>query len=323
MRVKTGPVRLSRAALAAALPLVALTSSGCLVLQKDLDQCTSTAASYRATAEQKAKQDDATILDLQGRLTAAESATQDRDGRLSELSTSSHNLQAQLDEATAINQQLRGELERLGKDVDKVLADRGTLSRALEDAKTRLEELRKAQAAAEARAMLFKDFEQRFKSLIEAKQLRVETRRGQLVVEVSGDLLFEPAHAEVRSAGRGVLMELARALQGLAGGGRRFLVTDDVDDEPLKARRYHSLWELTATRAVAVVEYLVSLGVPAASLTPAGGSSNDPLFKNDSAEDRAKNRRVEIALLPNPPDAPPAPPLPPAPPPVPPRPLAR
>jgi chemotaxis protein MotB len=300
-------VRLSSAALAAALPLVALTSSGCLVLQKDLDQCNSTAASYRAGAEQKEKQDAATILDLQGRLTAAESATQDRDGRLSDLSTSTHNLQAQLDEATAINQQLRGELERLGKDVDKVLADKGTLAKALDDAKARLEELRKAQAAAEARAMLFKDFEQRFKALIDAKQLRVETRRGQLVVEVNGDLLFEPAHAEVRTAGRGVLMELARALQGPSAGGRRFLVTDNVDDEPLKNKHFHSLWELTATRAVAVVEYLVTLGVPAASLTPAGAGSNDPLAplaRNATPDDRAKNRRVEIALLPNVPDAP-------------------
>ncbi|MGH7295617.1 MAG: OmpA family protein, partial [Polyangiaceae bacterium] len=253
-----------------------------------------------------AKQDAAAILDLQARLSAAESSTQDRDTKLSDLSTAAHNLQAQLDEATAINQQLRGELERLGKDVDKVLADKGTLAKALDDAKARLEELRKAQAAAEARTLLFKDFEQRFKSLIDAKQLRVEMRRGQLVVEVNGDLLFEPGRAEVRSAGRGVLMELGRALQGLSAGGRRFLVTDDVDDEPLKGKRYHSLWELTATRAVAVVEYLVSLGVPAAALTPAGGSSTDPIAKNDSAEGRAKNRRVEIALLPNTPDAPPA-----------------
>jgi chemotaxis protein MotB len=91
-------------------------------------------------------------------------------------------------------------------------------------------------------------------------------------------------------------MELARALQGLSAG-RRFLVTDHMDEEALKAKHYHSLWELTATRAVAVVEYLVSLGVPAASLTPAGGGSNDPLARNDTPENRAKNRRVEIALL--------------------------
>src|SRR5450432_3527126 len=64
----------------------------------------------------------------------------------------------------ALQQQLRGELERLGKDVDKVLADRGTLAKALDDAKSRLDELRKAQAAAESRTLLFRDFGQRFKA---------------------------------------------------------------------------------------------------------------------------------------------------------------
>ena len=299
---------------AVVLLAVALSSSGCLVLKKDYDQCVSDASTFKAAADQKQKADAAVILDLQGRLTAAETATQDRDSKLSDLSTSAHNLQAQLDEATAINQQLRGALERMGKDVDKILVDKGTLTKALDDAKARLEELRKAQAAAEARTMLFKDFEQRFKSLIDAKQLRVETRRGQIVVEVNGDLLFDPDKAEVKTAGRGVLMELAKALQGLSSG-RRFLVTDHSDDEPGKPKHYHSLWELTATRAVAVVEYLVSLNVPPASLTPAGGGSSDPLVKNDTPDNRARNRRVEIALLAGdeaPPAAvAPAPPLPP------------
>jgi chemotaxis protein MotB len=297
-------MRPQASAATAALAALALASSGCLVFQKDLDQCRAEAATYRAGAEAKQKDAAAQILQLQERLTAAESATQDRDARLSDLSTSAHNLQAQLDEATAINQQLRGELQRLGKDVDKILAERGTLSKALEDAKARLEELRKAQAAAEARAMLFRDLAARFKPLADAGQLRIESRRGQLVMELTGDLLFEPGKTEIRTVGKGVLMEVARALETSGGGAqagtRRFLVTDHVDDEPLKSKRYKNAWELTAARAAAIVDYLVSLKVPAASLTAAGAGSADPRAPNDNADNRAKNRRVEIALLPGP-----------------------
>jgi flagellar motor protein MotB len=47
-----------------------------------------------------------------------------------------------------------------------------------------------------------------------------------------------------------------------------------------------------------VVELLVSVGVPAGSLAAAGAGSSDPLVANDSPPDRAKNRRLEIALLP-------------------------
>ncbi len=290
--------------LLAAASAVLLGSSGCIVLKKDYDQCVTDAAGYRAAAEAKQKEDAAAALALQERLTAAESATQDRDSKLADLSTSAHNMQAQLDEATAINQQLRGELQRLGKDVDKILADKGTLSKALDDAKARLDELRKAQAAAEARVMLFKDFGQRFKALVDAGQLRIEQRRGQLVLEVTGDLLFEPGHAEVRTAGKGVLLEVARALQTASPATRRFLVTDHVDEEaPSKARHAKSALELTAERAVAVVELFASVGVPAGSLTAAAAGSSDPLVANDSAADRARNRRLEIALLPGPDEA--------------------
>jgi chemotaxis protein MotB len=277
--------------------LLGVGSAGCLVLRKDYDQVVADAA--KAHADAVAKQGDAAaqIHALQEQVTAAESATQDRDSRLNELSTSSHNLQAQLDEQTAINQQLRAELGRLGKDVDKILAERGTLSKALDDARARLDELRKAQAAAEARTVLFRDFQQRFKALIDAGQLRIESRRGRLVMNVNGDLLFDAGHAELRGAGKGSLMEIARALQ-VSAQARRFLVTAHVDDEPLKSKRYKSTWELTTARAVVVVEYLVSLGVKPESLTAAGAASFDPVAPNDSADGRGKNRRLEIALVP-------------------------
>ena len=196
----------------AAVSLGAAPSLGC-VSKVIYDREVADAAKAQADADAKQKDDAAQIQALQEQLTAAEATTQDRDSKLSELSTTSHNLQAQLDEATAINQQLRGELERLGKDVDKILADRGTLSKALDDAKARLDELRKAQAAAEARTQLFQDLGRRFQALVSAGQLRVESRGGRLVVSVKGDLLFDAGKAELRSAGKGALMEIARALE--------------------------------------------------------------------------------------------------------------
>jgi flagellar motor protein MotB len=88
--------------------------------------------------------------------------------------------------------------------------------------------------------------------------------------------------------------------------GRRFLVTAHVDDEPLKSKHFHSTWELTAERGAVVVDYLVSLGLAPASFEAAGAGSFDSLVPDDSPDDRARNRRVEIALLPGPEPAPPA-----------------
>jgi chemotaxis protein MotB len=279
--------------------LLAVAPCGCLVSRAQYQECLADSETVRADALAKHKDGAAKIQDLEQRLAAAGAATQDRDAKLSELSTASHNLQAQLDEATAMNQQLRGELSRVGQDVDKILADRGTLAKALDDAKARLDELRKAQTVAEDRARLFRDFAQRFKGLIDAGQLRVESRRGRLVMNVNGDLLFDEGRAEIRTAGKGTLMEIAHGLEATAPAksGKRFVVTAHVDSEPAKSRHFKSSWELTTARAVAVVEYLVSLRVPGDSLTAAGAGAFDPLVPGDSAEERAKNRRVEIALL--------------------------
>lgn len=270
------------------------------VKKADYDLCVADAAKTRADAAAKDKADAAAIARLRAESAAAEAATQDRDAKLSDLSTEQHNLRAQLDEATAMNAQLRAELSRLGKDVDKILQERGTMAKALDEAKARLEELRKAQAAAEARTELFRDFERRFKALVDAGQMRIETRRGRLVMEVSGDLLFDANRTEVRVAGRGALMEIARAVETTSppSSGRRFVVTAHLDDAKVSSRRYKTPWDLTAARAVAVVQYLVSLGVAAESLTAAGAGSYDPIAPNDSDGARARNRRIEVALQP-------------------------
>jgi chemotaxis protein MotB len=300
----------------ALLAAASIGATGC-VLKKDYDKVVAGAEQAKTQADADHKSEEARIADLQQQLTQAQGELQDRDARLTDLTTTSHNTQAQLDEQTAINQQLRGELERLGKDADKLLAERGTMSKALDDAKARLEELRKAQAAAEARTAAFRDLAIRFKSLIDVGQLRIDNRHGELVVDLSGDLLFDVGHAEIRTVGKGVLMELARALQQLPvppggqAGTRRFLVTSHVDDAPLKSKRYKTTWELTTARAAAAVEYLVSLGMPAESLTAAGAGSFDPIAPNDSTENRAKNRRLEVALLPSSPPPASAPATPP------------
>jgi len=293
--------------------LVGAAPSGC-VSKARYDECVTGAAEFHASAEAQQKQDTARLQDLSQQLARAQSATQERDDRLNDLSTQHHNLQSRLDEATAINLELRAQLQRVGTDVDKMLAERGVLSSALQDARARLDELRKAQALDAARTQLFRDLEKRFKPLVDSGQLAIQSRRGQLVVNVQGDLLFDEGRSEIREAGKGVLMEIARAIEVTSppSTGRRFLVTAHVDSDEKEStksrgsrRAAPSSWELTAARAVEVVKYLVSVGVAPTSLTAAGAGSFDPIVPNEGAQDRAKNRRVEIALLP---EAPPEPP---------------
>ncbi len=72
-------------------------------------------------------------------------------------------------------------------------------------------------------------------------------------------------------------------------------VEGHTDDVPV-ARRFPSNWELAAARASSVVRLLIDLGVEPKRLTAVSRAEFAPIASNDSAEGRAKNRRIEIQL---------------------------
>jgi chemotaxis protein MotB len=250
----------------------------------------------RAEGEQQ-KQAGAVQLDkINADLQAARTALQENENQLSQTNVQSHNLQAKLDESTAIGQRLREELQRLGKNVDGLLSEKGTMSHALEDAKQRLEELRKAQAATEARTALYKQLIQKFKKLTDAGQLRIELRDGRMILQLPNDVLFDSGQAAVKPDGQRAIGQVAGVLKTL--GGRKFQVAGHTDNVPIDRAKFASNWELSTARAVAVVRYLVSQGVASEALSAAGYGEFAPLVANDTAEHKAKNRRIEISLVP-------------------------
>jgi chemotaxis protein MotB len=205
--------------------------------------------------------------------------------------------QHELDEATAMNASLRAELERLGKDVDKLLADRGTLGSALDDARRRLDELRRAQAASEARATLFRSLAIKLKKMIDAGELRVLLRDGRMVLSLPNEVLFDSGKAKIKPGGRQALDQVSSVLTGIQG--REFQVAGHTDNEPIRISGYPSNWELSTARALEVVKLMISLGIPAANVSAAGYGEFDPVGDNGTGEGRAQNRRIEITLVPN------------------------
>jgi chemotaxis protein MotB len=208
-----------------------------------------------------------------------------------------HELQVKLDGAIAENDQLRNELTRLGKNADSLLAEKGMLASALDGAKARLEELRKAQAAADARAALFKQLALKFQKMIDAGQLKVALRNGRMVIQMSNDVLFDSVQTEIKSSGKTALSQVGDVLRTIPN--RSFQVAGDTNNVPIQTAMYPSNWELSTRRAVEVVHYLVSRGVRPDVLSAAGYGEFDPVASNDSSPGRTRNRRIEIVLQPN------------------------
>jgi chemotaxis protein MotB len=73
--------------------------------------------------------------------------------------------------------------------------------------------------------------------------------------------------------------------------------TDNVPIGPELRNRFPANWELSTARATDVVRYLVAQGVNPNILSAQGFGDSRPVASNDTAQGRAKNRRVEIVIM--------------------------
>jgi chemotaxis protein MotB len=211
--------------------------------------------------------------------------------------------QSQYDAALSDANKEKGRAQALEKELGDLKAENEKLrakpSAAELDAQTKaeLEELRKQKAAADARLKTHDELVKRFKKMIDAGKLEITVRRGQIVLALETDVLFDPGKTEVKAEGKTALKEIAEAIRSV--GGRRFQVAGHTDMTPIKTKEFPSNWELSTARAVVVVKLLVAEKVRPAVLSAAGFAEFDPVGNNTGAGGRAKNRRIEIILLPN------------------------
>ncbi|MFI5301686.1 MAG: flagellar motor protein MotB [Polyangiales bacterium] len=280
---------------------VAMASGAMMFASSGLTGCVTQGTYDRAmaAAATSVRQRDDRIARIESGLAEAKMQIELRERKIAELDAARSNAVHALDEATAIDQHLREELTRLGRDVDKVLAEKGTMSKALDDARARLAELRAAQEAAARRTRTFAELASALRPRIDDGSLTVVLRHGRVVVTIVGDLLFEPGKTELRPTAKALIAEVAKSVHDL---GDRSVEVGAHADEALagaaKATR-DDRWTFTTARAVAVVVALADSGLPAARLSATGFGTHDPVADNDTPEGRARNRRVEIALRPD------------------------
>ena len=198
---------------------------------------------------------------------------------------------------------LTKKLESLGQDVSRLETERGTLGGELESAKKRMDELRKAQAQAEARAAQFRKLVTQFKTLTDAGKLQVEIRENRMIVRLGDKILFDPGKTDLKPEGKDALTQVTGVLKALPN--RNFQIAGHTDNIPIKSAKFRSNWDLSTARAVEVLNFMVAAGMEAKRVSAAGYADQSPVAGNDTPENKAKNRRIEITLVPNLDDLPP------------------
>jgi chemotaxis protein MotB len=171
------------------------------------------------------------------------------------------------------------------------------LAKRLGATKREIEELRRQEELQKQRMATFRKLLSRLRSMIDSGKLKVEIRKGRMIVKMSDKILFDPGKKKLKKDGSAALKQLAGVLKDI--GDRDFMVAGHTDNVPIKTRRFRSNWELSAARAVEVVQFLQKEGVDPKHLSAGAYSEYDPVGDNSTDEGKRSNRRIEIVLMPN------------------------
>ncbi|MBX7083377.1 MAG: OmpA family protein [Nannocystaceae bacterium] len=225
-------------------------------------------------------------------------------GLLVACSPSRKELQASLDKANAdlaASQQqvqtLQGKITELENDIKERDQKIAQLEKDRDATATELAALRDEQARRNKELDTFRQLFARLKKLIDAGTIKVSFRKGRMIVEMASAVLFDSGKTELKPGGKTALDELVVAFQSVSD--RDLMVAGHTDTDPIKTRQFKSNWELSTARAVVVTDYMISKGFPAEHLGAAGFGEFDPVASNADVEGKAKNRRIEIVLMPN------------------------
>lgn len=198
------------------------------------------------------------------------------------------------------------QLAEIGAEHAKIKNERDQLAKSLTVSKDELVALREAKDKAEARAKAIDDIHRQFAKLTGAGELKIAARRGSLVLSLPAEVLFPSGVAELSREGEIKVLEVGFNLKQFPG--RRFMVLGHTDNQPLKSSVYPDNWALSVARALTVARVLAQGGVNRKNLVVAGAGEHDELVPNTSAAAMARNRRIEIVLLPALDELPPLPP---------------
>ena len=204
-----------------------------------------------------------------------------------ELSTTKDELSAKANEASIYQEALESI-----KSEKSVLKDKFA---QIESEKRGIESERKRKEAE------FAEIQASFREQIEAQEMTITELKGKLTVNLVDKILFDSGKSNLKRDGKKVLDKIAQLLLNKYPD-RQIRVEGHTDDLPIGAKlqkEFPTNWELSAARALSAVRYLQEKNrVAPQRLAAVAFGQHHPLEKGKTPEARARNRRIEIVLLP-------------------------
>lgn len=156
----------------------------------------------------------------------------------------------------------------------------------------------------------YMDIEADLKSLIEhldeyaetlglGERLEIKPEERGIVIRFMDNVLFDSGSAEIKPGSLDILKSVAEMLNREEFSNRQIKVEGHTDsDQIIRSSKFPTNWELSSARATNVLRYLVEVeNIEGSRVSSSGYSYYRPILPNDSPENKAKNRRVDIVIL--------------------------
>lgn len=133
------------------------------------------------------------------------------------------------------------------------------------------------------------------KEEIEKGSVSIQTEGMKVIVHLMENATFSSGEAQLHDAFRPTLNKIAELIDNNSG---EVTISGHTDNVPIANDRFRSNWDLSTSRAVSVAHELLDVAVlDPAHVMVTGHADTRPREPNDSAENRAKNRRVDISIV--------------------------
>jgi chemotaxis protein MotB len=132
---------------------------------------------------------------------------------------------------------------------------------------------------------------------LDDEDIEISVEKGVVFVSISDKLLFRSGSYNVTPAAKEVLGKVAKVVNNKPDF--EFMVEGHTDNVPIRTQCLEDNWDLSVKRATSIVRILQNdFGVDPKRMTAAGRGEHVPLLDNTTADNRAKNRRTRIVVLP-------------------------
>lgn len=173
--------------------------------------------------------------------------------------------------------------------------ERGGQQAESEEDKQSAESESNSEAASEKTKELLERIQRQLQQEMQAGTLELEQFGQQILIRIRERGSFPEGSAFLQPQFKPVIREVAEALKDIPG---EITISGHTDNQQLVSEIYTSKWDLSAKRAVAVAEEMLQVeDFEADRLVTMGYADTKPIVPNNSAANRAQNRRVDIAIM--------------------------